>query len=167
MYKIEAIVMANGEEAYVLNEAPRITYERYGNYLFGLDEYGVFANSYKYDKPCKHWKAFAGREFEIPMSDGTTIKANGQWWDGGTGQFTETIGCEIVRVIARDIAALKKCYVFHGLRAVKDELVKLRNTYKGKVYEYWEYECCLTGNSFRWDRDPKNPQNMASMAMYF
>ncbi len=158
MYKIEAIVMTNGHEAFVLSEWPKITYERHGNHLLGLDEHGVFANSYVYEKPGPTWKAFAGRKFDIPMTDGTVTKACGQWWDGGSSAFTEALGCEIISVTAREITALRQCYVFCGLRAVAEELAILRKTYTGKIYEYWEYDCALNGRCHQWDRDLKNPK---------
>ncbi len=158
MYKIEAIVMTNGYEAFVLSECPKITYERYGDHLLGLDEQGVFANSYQYRRPSDTWRAFGGRKFNIPMVDGSVIKAHGQWWDGGNLAFTDALGCEIITVTARDIISLRKCYVFSGLRAVAAELAILRKTYTGKVYEYWEYDCMLNGKSVPWARDPKNPK---------
>lgn len=160
MYKIEAIVMTNNHEAFVLSERPKITFERHGKFLFGLDEYGVFADCYGYERPTKYAKAFGGREFEIPMNDGTVTKASGQWWHGASHAFTKTLGCNIISATARDIKSLKDCYVFCGLHAVEEELIILRKTYTGKIYEYWEYEALLTGKTFMWDKDPKNPKNL-------
>lgn len=140
MYKIEAIVSMNGGEALVLSEKPKITYEKYGNVLLGLDEHGVFAGNYIHEAPSERWKAFAGRKFDIPMSDGSIIKAERQWWDGGLNQFKEILGCNIIHATARDIVSLKNCYVFCGYSAVEEEYIKLRETYTGKIYEYREYE---------------------------
>ncbi|HDZ27756.1 hypothetical protein LCGC14_1413340 [marine sediment metagenome] len=160
MYKIEAVVKFNQHEALVLNESPEITYERYGNALLGLDKYGIFCNSYEYETPSKGWEAFAGRKFDIHMADGTVEKAYGQWWDGGTQIFIATLGCSIINVTANEIERLKRCFVFTGYRAVEEEYDKLRETYTGKVYEYWEYDCELTGSCWQWEKDKRNPKNM-------
>ena len=143
MYKIGAVVKFNRSEALVLSEYPKILYERYGKYLFGLDEYGVFCNCYKYDSPSKGWEAFAGRKFKIPMTDGSFIDAYGQWWDGGADAFAKTLGSEIISVTVRTKEALKKCYVFTGCRAVKEEYLELRSQYEGEVFGYWDYEKLL------------------------
>ena len=143
MYKIEAVVKFNKSEALVLSEHPKILYERYGNYLFGLDEYGVFCNCYKYDSPSKGWEAFAGRKFDIPITDGTFEHAYGQWWDGGADEFAKALGSEIISVTVRTKDDLKRCYVFTGCRADKAEYSKLRGQYQGKVFDYWEYEKLL------------------------
>jgi len=145
MYKIEAVVKFNNSEALVLSEHPKILYERYGNYLFGLDEYGVFCDCYKYGRPSKGWEAFAGRKFKIPMTDGSFIDAHGQWWDGGAQEFAKTLGSEIISVTIRTKAELKNCYVFCGCRADKVEYLKLRSQYTGDVFGYWDYEKLLKG----------------------
>lgn len=147
MYKIEAVVKFNDSEALVLSESPKILYERYGNYLFGLDEYRVFCDCYKYDRPSKDWEAFAGRKFDISMRDGTVEHAYGQWWDGGTKEFEEKLGSEIIHVTLRTKEDLKRCYVFVAYRADKSEYLKLRSQYREKVYDYWEYEEILKGES--------------------
>lgn len=64
----------------VTNRKPQYLYERKGIWLIGEDS--GFFNFYYYEKPCSMFKAFAGREFEIPMKDGEAIKATGQWWHG-------------------------------------------------------------------------------------
>jgi len=159
-YKVEALVKFNDSIGIVLDKYPVITYERHGNYLLGLDEYGVFVNCYEYEQPGPTWKAFGGREFDIPMTDGSVIKAFGQWWDGGGKYFSEVIGGAIVPATVQTVEGLRKCYVFHGCRASKKELTDLINSYSGKTYEYWEYECFLTGKCHMWDKDAKNPKNM-------
>lgn len=144
-YKIEAVVKFNDGEALVLNEQPVIKYEKYGNYLFGLDQYGIFAGSYCYDSPSSSWVAFAGRKFQIPMVDGSFIEAHGQWWDGGESAFSETLGSKIINVTACTKQELENCYVFCGYKAVETEYEKLRNTYTGKVFGYWEYDAIIKG----------------------
>lgn len=98
MYKVEAVVKFNNGEALVLNKHPQIKYERHGRYLFGLDEYGIFVNVYKYETPIGRFVAFAGREFDIPMEDGTVTKAKGQWWDAGSNELAKALGSKIISV---------------------------------------------------------------------
>jgi len=63
----------------VLNRKPDIKYERRGDrWLIGEDS-GVF-NFYYYEAP-RTWRAFAGREFDIPLKGGGVEHAHGQWWD--------------------------------------------------------------------------------------
>jgi hypothetical protein len=138
-YKIEAVVKFNSGEALVLNEKPVIKYERYGSYLFGIDQFGIFVDVYKYETPSGSFVAFAGREFDIPMVDGTFTKANGQWWDAGGDALGKALGSEIISATANTKENLEKCYVFYGYRADKEEYQKLRSTYTGKVFEYREY----------------------------
>lgn len=145
-YIIEAVVKFNEGEALVLNEHPEIKYEKHFPYLFGVDQYGVFVNVYKYDPPTPGFVAFAGREFEIPMVDGTVTKATGQWWDEGINELGKALGSEIIPVTVNIRRDLEQCYVFYGLKADKQEYEKLRSTYKGKVYGYWEYVELLEAN---------------------
>ena len=159
MYEIKAVVRFNDCEALVLSEKPKITYEKHGNFLFGLDKYGLFAGSYGYEAPGEKWKAFGGNKFDIPMTDGSVIKAYGQWWDNGTKDFSDALGYKIINVTAKEIEDLKRCYVFNGHKAVEEEYTNFRKTYTGEIYEYWEYDFVLRGKSFQWERDPKNPKN--------
>ena len=143
MYEIEAVVKFNDGEALVLNKYPQIKYEKHGGYLFGLDEYGIFVNVYAYERPSGSFKAFAGREFDISMVDGTFTKANGQWWDAGSDKLAEALGSKIIGVTINTKEELSKCYVFFGEKADENEYNKLRDTYSGKVYHYYEYEKIL------------------------
>ena len=143
MYKVIAVVKFNDREALALSENPIIKYEEYGSLLLGLDQYGIFANSYYLGHNCGSFRAFGGREFEIPMTDGTFKKAHGQYWDDGRAEFEEILGSEIIGVTIKEIHELNDCYVFYGMSAVKSEYDKLRATYTGKVYEYYEYEKIL------------------------
>lgn len=142
-YIIEAVVKFNNGEALVLNEHPEIKYEKQFPYLFGIDQHGVFVNAYKYDPPTPGFEAFAGREINIPMADGTVTKATGQWWAGGINELEKALGSKIIPVTINIMEDLKKCYVFYGLKADKQEYEKLRSSYKGKIYGYWEYEAFI------------------------
>ena len=61
---------------HVVNRLPKFLYERDGSWLIG--ENSGFFNFYYHETPSKWAKAFAGREFEIPLKNGDTISANGQ-----------------------------------------------------------------------------------------
>ncbi len=63
----------------VVDVRPHLLYERRGNLLVGDDD--GFYNCFKYERPGATWKAFAGREFDIEMKDGSIEHAYGQWWD--------------------------------------------------------------------------------------
>lgn len=147
MYKVEAVVMSNKRECLVLDKDPVIKYERYGNHLLGLDEYGIFCNCYYHQRPSGSWEAFAGRKFDIPMADGTIEKAYGQWWSGGEGFFTETLGARVVDCATSTIKEMKECYLLYSFRAVAEEWQKLRDTYSGKVWGYWEFDGHLKGRA--------------------
>ncbi len=158
-YKIEAVVEFNDGESLVLNKYPELRYERNGNMLIGIDDHGAFAGCYKYDEPSEHFQAFGGREFDIPMMDGSVIKANGQWWDypslsfsvsatGASNFWREVLGGDMVCVTIETKIGLKNCYVFHGgFWMDKEEFKKLRQAYTGKVYGYEEYQEILKNKS--------------------
>lgn len=85
----------------VLNRKPSIVYERRGDWLIGEDG-GVF-DFYYFQRPSPNWKAFAGREFDIQMKDGSVIHAKGQWWFGRPGDFCELVsqeGCSTPEYLA-------------------------------------------------------------------
>jgi len=163
MYEVLAVVKFNDREALVLNEKPKITYEKcsHGSIraLLGIDQHMIFVNSYYYDEPDSKWQAFGGRKFNIPMHDGTFIKAKGQWWSGGQKLFSMKIGENIIPATVGTLKQLKNCYVFTGYSAIENEYLKLRKTYNGKIWEYWEYDYHLRGKSSQWENDPRNPQN--------
>ena len=91
----------------VLDEMPDFVYERRDNNLIASDD-GFYA-CLCYERPTKYSKAFAGREFDIPMKDGTTVKATGQWWDGGHQANAPE---PIASVGISTIDLLRRCYVF-------------------------------------------------------
>ena len=95
----------------VVDRMPDIVYERkrHGQWLYGHDS-GCFG-FYAYETPGPNWKAFAGRKFGIPLTDGTVIEASGQWWDPGLpAEFRGLVySCAM-----NTIDALSQCYVFNG-----------------------------------------------------
>lgn len=102
----------------VVDAMPEILYEKKGGFLIGECD-GFFA-FYKYERPSKNYQAFGGREFDIKMKDGSTIKANGQWWDSCPKEYSE-----LNLLYAGGVGEpeeLKKCNVFSSY-AVDRELV--------------------------------------------
>ena len=132
-FKVEAIVLMNGEEAFVLNRKPQPVYEFDGRDLIGRD--GPFVDYLYYQAPSGRFKAFAGREFRLPMSDGSTVLANGQYWQGSLNGTVSTAWG------TKDY--LKSCYVFSNGAWDARERQRLRDEYKGEVYPYWSYEALL------------------------
>lgn len=140
--KIIAIVKFNDHFAYVLEKKPELKYTKYENItIVGTD--GCICECYGYERPSGSWKAFAGRKFDLELTDGTTEHCYGQWWDSVTRKAREVINDKIIRITARDVAGLRRCYVFTGYYAKEKEIEKLRSEYTGKIYGYDEYEKIL------------------------
>jgi hypothetical protein len=114
----------------VVDRLPKLLYERKGNLLTAKD--GIFGNIYQYEKPGINWEAFAGREFEIPMIDGTAEKAYGQWWDTGLEDYT-SIGIGT-------IDSLKNCYVFTSYKVRIKELSQILSGFKNPSNNYYKYD---------------------------
>ena len=94
---------------HVVDRRPEFLYERKANWLIAEDS--GFFNFYFYEKPFAEFKAFAGREFMIPMRDGSMVKANGQWWYGIEPSYLELLN----HVAIGTPEKLGKCNVFTGL----------------------------------------------------
>lgn len=129
-FKIVAVVRFNDGEAIVLNRKPRFLFEFMGRDLVGED--GPFRRLYGYAPPSGRFKAFAGAKFDIPMKDGSFIKASGQYWDSCLPDFAG--------VTYSTIEDLLNCYVFTGSQVDRDWYSAERNAYTGCVYPYWDYE---------------------------
>ena len=132
--EIIAVVKMNDEEAYVLNRMPVFKYRKLdGGHLIASD--GPFSQAYKFEMPRDGFKAFAGREFAIPMADGTEIKAFGQYWHTGVYGFRD--------IAIGTVDSLLKCYVFSSCNVDPDIMAALRADYNGCVYPYREYEAVI------------------------
>ncbi len=114
MEKLEIIDIIDHQNKYsvqrfiVVNREPNYLYERKGNWLLAEDS-GLFS-FYYYERPSKGFYAFAGREFNIPMINGSIKKAYGQWWDRVPSDYQgliDHVGCGTPETLAR-------CYVFSG-----------------------------------------------------
>ncbi len=138
--KIIAVVKFNSHEAFVMKNPIKLEYTKYGyDTIIGTD--GYFISCYAYSR--EYDKAFAGREFDLKLIDGTIEHCNGQWWDSITKKAREVIQGNIIHVTANNIDRLKNCYVFNGYCGIQDKIDKLRSEYSGKIYDYWEYEKIL------------------------
>ncbi len=143
--KIIAVVKFNEGHAYVLEKNPEFVYEKHGGLLIGTDETETFYNVLFYEVPFEQFKAFGGREFELPLKGGGVEKCNGQWWDGKAHKAAEILNKNFVHVTFESKESLEKCYVYSGCYADEEKLQKLVSEYDGRVYGYREYESLLKG----------------------
>lgn len=140
--KIVDLVKAN-DLCWVVFDEPvgQLTYEKHWSLLIGSDERGIFYDCLYYDRPTPHMRAFAGREFDLPMKDGTTTHCNGQYWYGHIAEAGRVIGEEIAEIGASTKEDLKRCFVFTSRNISKkrlDEMVKeFEESHPG--YEPWGY----------------------------
>ncbi len=142
--KIIAVVKFNSGEAFVMENSINLEYTKYGSdTIIGTDGYFISCYGYKIDRFCK---AFAGRKFDLELIDGTIEHCNGQWWDSITSKAREIIKGNIIHITANNIDRLKNCYVFNGYCGIEEKMNQLRSQYKGKIYDYWEYEKILKEN---------------------
>ena len=150
--KVVAIVRFNDGEGFVLDEKPILKYTKYGiDTIIGIDDSKTFISCYGYEYQTENWKAFAGRKFDIELTDGTVEHCTGQWWD----KVTDRAKAELKNIMpkndifwyhqtAKDIESLKDCYVFAGYSASKINFQKLRSECEDqKVYGYWELIFCV------------------------
>lgn len=138
-FVVEAVVKFNKGEALVLNRDPKFLYEGDGQALIARD--GPFVAVYRYERPCGRFKAFAGREFDIPLKNGKLVHATGQWWDASLKG--------LVKATYNTKARLLNCYVYYGCSADPDELRELRETYTGDVYPYYAYKDVIRAPDLR------------------
>ncbi len=62
------------------------------------------------EAPSKHFKAFAGSQFNIPLADGGVESAYGQWWDGIPSDYSGLLDSLGISTIED----LDRCYVFRS-----------------------------------------------------
>ena len=136
--KIVALVKFNENVAVVFNRSPNYIYEKKGDLLYAID--GPFVSCFQYEEPSIAFKAFAGREFELPMKDGTVTKCNGQWWDKGIDKLSGILNVKLQHLTMGTVEKLKKCYVFSGTSCNAEPINKMISEYKGCIYPYWDYE---------------------------
>lgn len=144
--KLVALVKFNDGVALVLDAMPQLKYKKVGKALIGQD--GVFYDFLGYDAPSGRFKAFGGRQFDLPMEDGTVTHCNGQWWHGSNGDTYKHFGFPDYKGFAdmfcsppiATVEGLVKSSLFcssYMLRSAFDEMVA---GYEGPIYDRQEYE---------------------------
>ncbi|UWQ30219.1 hypothetical protein [Leisingera sp. M523] len=138
-FKIEAVVKFNRGEAFVLNREPKFIYEFQGKDLIARD--GPFVDFLQYEAPRGRFKAFAGRELPLPMKDGSSTLAKGQYWSA------HLPGMSSITYNTKE--KLLKCYVYFGCMGDPEALKALRDAYTGDVYPYYAYEAVIQAPGLR------------------
>ena len=96
----------------VTDRQPNFVYTKIDNWLIAEDS--GFYSFYFHELASKTWKAFAGRKFNIPLDNGETIEAVGQWWDGVPEEYKE-----LMESGSSTIEQLNECNVFCSSRCDK------------------------------------------------
>ena len=136
--KIVELVKAGSRLRVVFDELPeKLTYEKHGSLLIGSDDQGVFYDCLYYDRPSRFMKAFGGREFDLPMKDGSVTHCNGQYWYGRVDEASRVMGEEITEIGASTREKLKECFVF-TLWNISDK--KLRELFREFEEAHPDYE---------------------------
>jgi hypothetical protein len=135
---IKAHKNLHGHLYLMVDEIPKITYEKIGESYVGSDEEGIFNYYLKYKYGSGNFKAFAGREFPIELKDGTIVRLKDHWWDAGVYDKEN----EYVNVGLGTLEDLQDCYIYCSYNIKKDKLKELINDYlsRDKFYNYYEIE---------------------------
>ncbi|HHU4103168.1 TPA: hypothetical protein ACUB6D_004006 [Raoultella planticola] len=139
--KVVAVVQFNKGEALVLNRPVNFTYEQVGNNYIGTD--GPLTRALYYSPASAAFRAFAGSELTLMMTDGSVRKIKDHWWSGVPSEHRD--------VVFGDVESLKKCYVFGSASIRGEDLQALRESYIGCVYPYWDYEKVIKFDDMRRD----------------
>lgn len=156
--RIEAIVQFNDHWAYVFNQPLQLRYREEviegQRYLIGRS--GPFLSALVHKKD-RRSKAFAGREFHLPMEDGTARVVKDVWWHCASPFPTISFTCS-------SIPELQKCYVFSSCEVDKAVLNSMLEEYDNRKspkwphpiaggfrYPYWEYDKILKHDNMRRD----------------
>lgn len=139
--KVVVVVQFNKGEALVLNRPVNFTYEQVGNNYIGTD--GPFTRALYYSPASAAFRAFAGSELTLMMTDGSVRKIKDHWWSGVPSEHRD--------VVFGDVESLKKCYVFGSASIRGEDLQALRESYTGCVYPYWDYEKVIKFDDMRCD----------------
>lgn len=145
---LDIIQYHHGGQNYVFDEIPALTYERRGRFLIGSDDTGTFWDILCYGR--ERDLAFGGREFDLPMKDGSVTHCAGEWWQSNPTSAAEYVPEDLEEIGARTLEALKKRYIFSSYLIVKSKLDSmLAAFFEGHInYQYWEpreYEYWIGG----------------------
>ena len=141
--KIVELVRANSRYWIVFDELPeKLTYEKHGSLLIGSDDQGVFYDCLYYDRPSRFMKAFGGREFDLPMKDGSVTHCNGQYWYGRVDEASRVMGEEITEIGASTREKLKECFVFTSWNISEKKLREMLREFEesNPGYVPWGYD---------------------------
>jgi hypothetical protein len=120
------------QEFVIVDVAPRFLFERRGSFLVAEDD--GFFECYQEQPGTKD--AFAGREFDLSMKDGSAVHAKGQIWYGG---HARNAPYPIVDVGIATLEQLRKCYVF-GAGHVSREKWNAWLAENAPSEDYWKYD---------------------------
>ena len=121
------------------NYVPEITYEKIGSNYIGsaVDSEGkiIASNVLGYER---FKGAFAGRELELKMKNGSIEKIKDHWYDWG---WYKEHG-EFISIGAKTLEGLQRCYVYFSYNINKETFEKMVEEYltRDKLYEYREVE---------------------------
>ena len=148
--KILEIVKFNDHYAYVVDEdAPLVYHEEtvpdkvYGKRFMLVGENSIGRMSFlTFQRHSGHFKAFAGREFQVQMEDGTVRTLKDDWWDGGSSEWSQAHGVKMYGLTYNTLDRLVDCCVFCGSYVREDKLQALLNEFKSEHPDYtpWEYK---------------------------
>lgn len=145
-FKVVAKVRSNDRYSYILDRKPEFLYTKIDKETI-IGECDGMLRFFKRDSFGKNWKAFGGAKFELELTDGTVEKCFGQWWDGMSKAAKELFNPDDITYFSYStIEELEKFYVYSGGYAIRKWVEKLDASYKGRVYDYWEFEKFLKMN---------------------
>ena len=145
-FKVVAKVRSGDRYLYVLDRKPEFLYTKIDDETI-IGECDGMLQFFKRDSYGKNWKAFGGAKFELKLTDGTVEKCYGQWWDGMSKAAKELFNPDDIRHFSYStIEELNKFYVYNGCCAIRRWVEELDDSYKGTVYDYWEFEKLLKMN---------------------
>ncbi len=138
-FRIEAISQHNDEHAFTFNRAPSFKFKK--EVVSGttclLAKDGPFYAAYKFEKPQGRFQAFAGRKFTIPMLDGTSTLAEGQWW------HIQHPSSQVTSIAWSTRAKLEQIFLFYNAEVDQSVLTHLVNQYfaeGGLIYASKDYK---------------------------
>lgn len=148
--KIVAFITSKSNQQFiVVGEPVKLFYTKFDpDTIIGQSKDGLFYAFFKREfVPSKYGQAFAGRTFELPLTDGTIEKCHGQWWDAMSPAANVLMeGISLCNIGVGSVEALRKCYCYCGYYVDRDRVNEILQETKPPVYEYWEYEKILKTN---------------------
>jgi hypothetical protein len=135
---IKAHKSKDGHLYLMVDDIPKITYEKVGLSYVGSDDKGYFNDYLKYEYAYGNMRAFAGREINLDMKDGTVTTIKDHWWDAGFYDKKH----EYIGVGLGTLEKLQDCFVFCSYYIRKDKLEAMLEEYlkDNSFYDYWDIE---------------------------